>query len=113
MSTSTKTVIIALAASVALAACASNAPRVVQASSDMKEVRLTAGMATQVEMPAGERVQSIVVGNPDIVTADKADNIVNLVPKANGSGETNLIVRAVDDSGDANVYQYKLVVQPN
>ncbi len=92
----------------ALAACASNNPRIIQASSDMPDVRLTPGMATQVEMPAG-RVQSVVVGNPSLVTAERADNVVNLVPKE-GSGETNLIIRATDDDGEVKAYQYRIIV---
>ena len=43
-----------------LAACASDEPRIVQASADAKELRLTGGMATQIEMPSGQRVQSVV-----------------------------------------------------
>jgi len=94
----------------ALAACASEQPHVVQVSADMPEVRLRGGMATQIEMPAAERVQSVVTGDPALVTAEGADNVVNLIPKA-GSGETNLIVRAVDEDGHSKVYQYRVVVQ--
>jgi hypothetical protein len=96
--------------SVALSACASDKPRIVQATANMDQVRLTSGMATQIEMPNSGRVQSVVTGNPSLVTADHVDNIVNLVPKE-GAGETNLIVRAVDDSGDSTVYQYRIIVQ--
>jgi hypothetical protein len=95
---------------VVLAACASGKPHIVQPSSDMSEVRLTGGMATQIEMPDSERVQSVVTGDPTLVTADKADNVVNLVPK-DRSGETNLIVRSIDEDGEAKVYQYRVVVQ--
>ncbi len=98
-----------LLACLALAACASDTPRIIQATSNMPDVRLTPGMATQVEMPAG-RVQSVVVGNPSLVTADRADNVVNLVPKE-GSGETNLIIRSADNDGDIKVYQYRVIVQ--
>ncbi len=102
---------LALAFCLTLAACASDQPRIIQASSDMQSVHLTPGMATQVELPNG-RVQSVVVGNPSLVTAERTDNVVNLVPKE-GTGETNLIVRATDDSGDTRVYQYRVVVSGN
>jgi type IV secretory pathway VirB9-like protein len=102
--------ILVCAAIIALTACASETPRIVQATTDMQEVRLTSGMATQIEMPGSSRVQSVTVGNPDLVTADRADNIVSLVPK-DGSGETNLIVRAMDDSGRSQIYQYRIIVQ--
>ena len=106
-----KKTILLLASCMALAACASDEPRVIQPAADMKEVRLTGGMATQLEMPAGERVQSVVTGNPSLVVADKADNIVNLVP-TDKSGETNLIVRTVNhNGGDSKVYQYRVIVQ--
>lgn len=94
----------------ALSACASDKPRIVQSSGDMDSVRLTSGMATQIEVPSSGRVQSVVVGNPSLVTADHVDNVVNLVPK-DGTGETNLIVRSINDSGDAKVYQYRVIVQ--
>ncbi len=103
---------IVVAASLMLAACASGQPRIVQATADMQEIRLTPGMATQVELPDSMHVKSVVTGNPALVTAERADNIVSLVPKA-GAGETNLIVRSVDDDGDAKVYQYRLIVQEN
>jgi type IV secretory pathway VirB9-like protein len=94
----------------ALAACASDHPRVIQASSDSPQVRLTGGMATQIEMPNAEHVQSVVTGDPTLVTAEAADNVVNLIPKQ-GNGETNLIVRAMDDDGHSMVYQYRIIVQ--
>lgn len=97
-------------ACLALAACASSQPRVIQASADAPEVRLTTGMATQIEMPNSNHVQSIVVGNPALLTAERADNVVNLVPKE-GTGETNLIVRSTDEDGDTKVYQYRVIVQ--
>lgn len=105
-----KKTILILATCVLMAACASDKPHVVQATSDMPQIRLTSGMATQVEVPNSSRVQSVVTGNPNLVTADHVDNVVNLVPKE-GSGETNLIVRATDDGGDTKVYQYRIVVQ--
>ena len=92
-----------------LSACASSSPRIIQATSDMQQVHLTNGMATQIEMPDSGRVQSVTVGNPNLVTADHVDNVVNLVPK-DGSGETNLIVRSEQD-GKTEVYQYRVVVQ--
>ncbi|MDP9128001.1 MAG: hypothetical protein M3N08_07075 [Pseudomonadota bacterium] len=94
----------------ALSACASEAPRVVQASSSSPEIRLKSGLAAQVEMPHGMHVQSVVVGNPSLLSAERADTVVNLIPKE-GSGETNLIARAVDEDGEAKVYQYRLFVQ--
>jgi len=95
----------------ALLACASsNKPQVIQASADMPEIRLTEGMATQIEMPESGHVQSVVTGNPALVTAERSYNVVNLTPKA-GTGETNLIIRFLDDSGDTKVYQYRVVVQ--
>jgi len=99
-----------LTACIVLASCASGSPRVIQASVDMPEVRLVGGMATQIEMPESERVQSVVTGNPTLVTAERDGGVVNLLPKG-GSGETNLIVRAIDDGGHTNIYQYRLVVQ--
>ena len=95
---------------IALAACASDKPRVLQSSSDVQEVRLTQGMATQIEMPNSGHVKSVVVGNPSLVTAEQADDVVNLVPKA-GAGQTNLIVRSTDEDGEPKVYQYRVVVQ--
>jgi hypothetical protein len=99
-----------LLAILALAGCATDKPHVVQASTSMEELRLTGGMATQVEMPDGERVKSVVTGNPGLVDAQRDDNVVNLIPKET-SGETNLIVRTVDGDGNAKVYQYRVVVQ--
>ena len=100
-----------LAVSFALAACASDdQPKIVQATSNMPAVRLTGGMATQIELPAG-RVQMVTVGNPNLLTADRTDNIVNLMPKDGASGDTNIIVRETDDDGHAKVYQYRVTVQ--
>jgi hypothetical protein len=98
--------------SLALAACASDKPHVVQATAGAEDVHLTGGMATQIEMPSDQRVQSVVTGNPALVSADQGGNVVNLVPKEGASGETNLIVRTLDDEGDSKVYQYRLDVQP-
>ena len=98
---------------VMLAACASSndVPRVVQAKPGMEEIRLVSGMATQIEIPNNARVQSITVGNPELVSTERGDGIVNLMPK-NGTGETNIIVRSVDDEGRSKVYQYRLIIQP-
>ena len=95
-----------------LTACSSSSdmPRIVQASSVMPEVRLIQGMATQIEMPDTGRVQSVTVGNPDLVTAERADGIVNLLPKAS-TGETNLIVRSFDEDNHSHIYQYRLILQ--
>ncbi len=100
---------ILLAVSCMLAACATSQPRIVQATKDMPEVDLTPGMATQIELPDATHVKSVVTGNPALVTAERTDNLVNLVPKA-GAGTTNLIVRSVDDDGDTKLYQYRIVV---
>src|ERR1700681_4370041 len=99
-------------ASLALVACSfsSDSPRIVRASADMPEVRLTEGMATQIELPSSGRVQSVTTGNPALVVAERTDNVVNLVPKE-GSGETNLIIRSIDEDGDVKVYQYRVIVQ--
>jgi hypothetical protein len=101
---------ILLTASLALAACATPEPRIIQASPNAPEVHLRQGMATQVEMPDGDHVRSVVVGNPNLLTADRIDNVVNLVPKAGSSGETNLIVRSQDPEGDTKVYQYHIFI---
>ncbi len=105
-----KKAVLALFLCLALDACASDKPRVIQASNDMTAIHLTSGMATQVEIPNGRHVRSVVVGNPSLVTADHDSDVVSLVPKE-GTGETNLIVRAADDSGEVQVYQYKVIVQ--
>jgi len=95
----------------AFAACASGKPRIIQTSpGSSDEVRLTAGMATQIEMPDDMRVQSVVAGNPALVTAETSGNVVNLIAKGS-EGETNLIIRAMDEDGRAKVYQYRAVVQ--
>lgn len=102
---------IVVVASVAmLAACSSSTPRVIQAASGLEDIRVTPGMATQIEMPEGARVQSVTTGNPLLVTAESAGDVVNLIPK-NGNGETNLIIRARESDGDAKVFQYRIVVQ--
>ena len=100
---------LALLACLAFAGCASDKPHVVQASGDTSIVSLTKGMATQIEMPEGERVTSVVTGKPSLVIAEKAENVVNLIP-TDETGETNLIVRATDGH-ESKVYQYKVIVQ--
>ena len=101
-----------LVALLALAACSSNQPRVIQSSGRGQDITVTSGMATQVEMPDQGRVQTIVVGNPNLITADKDGDVVNLTAKG-GAGETNLIIRSRDDDGDIKVYQYHVTVQAN
>ena len=96
--------------SLALVACAPNQPQVIQSTGSTPEVRLTVGMATQIEMPDQGRVQSILVGNPALVSAEEGADIVNLSAKG-GAGETNLIIRSRDESGSIKVYQYHIIVQ--
>ncbi len=106
-----KKIVTLVAASLILSACASpDAPRIVQPTVNMPEVRLVSGMATQVELPDSNRVQSLVTGNPDLVVAQEANGVVSLMPKA-GIGETNLIIRSVDEDGRGKVYQYRVIVQ--
>jgi len=100
---------LALMTCLAFTACTSSTPRVIQATTDMPAIHLTSGMATQIELPNGH-VQSVVTGNPSLVTAERVDNIVNLIPKE-GTGETNLIVRSTDEDGDAKLYQYRVIVE--
>jgi hypothetical protein len=102
-----KVVMFAIAC-VALAGCASGKPKIIQASTGLEEVRLTQGMATQIEMPNEGHVQSVVTGNPELVTAERSFNVVNLIPKL--PGETNVIVRFVDDGGDVKVFQYRVTI---
>jgi len=72
-------------------------------------VRLTVGLATQIELPEDMRAQSVVAGNPAMLTAEQSANVVNLIAKS--AGETNLIIRAVDEDSKAKVYQYRVIVQ--
>lgn len=92
-----------------LAACSTPQPKIIQAASGMQEIRLTVGMATQLEMPEAGRVQSVAVGNPALVTAEQASDVVSLIAKG-GEGETNLIVRSRDEDGKVHIYQYRLIV---
>ncbi len=103
---------IALASLLFFAACAPSQPRIIQASSGSPQIVLKPGMVTQIEMPDAGNVQSITVGNPDLVSADKTGDVVNLLAKG-GAGETNLIIRSNDQGSRANVYQYHIVVQTN
>ncbi len=93
-----------------LTACSSSTPRIIQTSSSTQEVRLTSGMATQIELPEDTRVQSVVSGNPSLVTAEQTANVVNLIAKGS-SGDTNLIIRAIDEDGHIKVHQYRVTVQ--
>lgn len=100
---------ITMAMAFILAACSSSSPRVIQTTSGSPDVRLTVGLATQIELPDEMRVQSVVAGNPTLVSAEQSSNVVNLIAK--GIGETNLIIRALDEDNDAKVYQYRVIVQ--
>ena len=93
-----------------LAGCASSQPKVIQASADAPDIRLTTGLATQIEMPEQGRVMSIAVGNPALVSAEKDGDVVSLFPKG-GEGQTNLIIRARDGADKIKVYQYRVFVQ--
>ena len=104
-----KTVTFAVAALFGLAACSSSEPRVIQVTNDMPEIRLTVGMATQIELPSDGRVRTITVGNPSLVTATNSADVVNLLATTE-TGETNLIIRGSDSDGKAKVYQYRVVV---
>lgn len=99
-----------LLAFVALSACASSEPRIIQATTGMPDIRVTVGMATQIEMPDAGRVQSVAVGNPALVTAEQSTDVVSLIAKG-GEGETNLIIRSRDEDGKLKVYQYRVIVQ--
>lgn len=93
-----------------LAACASNEPRLIQADANNPDILLTSGLATQIEMPDEGRVVSVVVGNRDLVTAERDGDVVNLIANQ-GEGETNLIIRMRKSGGDIKVYQYRVTVQ--
>jgi putative hemolysin len=104
-----KTVAIAIAALLGLTACSTPAPRVIQTNSDIPEIRLMVGMATQIEIPADGRVKTLTVGNPALVTATNSADVVSLLA-AGEAGETNLIIRSSDADGKTKVYQYRIVV---
>jgi hypothetical protein len=100
----------ALVAFMVLAACAQSQPRVIQTVPGTPEITVTVGLATQIEMPDAGRVQSITVGNPTLLSAEQAGDVVNLSAK-DGAGQTNLIIRARDEDGHLKVYQYHVTVQ--
>jgi len=91
------------------AACAAPQPTIVQTTTATDMVHLTQGFATQIELPDGERADNVAVGNDQIVRATAAGQVVNLAALA-GSGETNVIVRAVGEDGRAHVHMYRLSV---
>jgi Flp pilus assembly secretin CpaC len=93
-----------------LSACASSEPKIIQATSDMPDVRVTVGMATQIEMPREGKVQSVAVGNPSLLAAEQASDVVSLIAKG-GEGETNLIIRSRDEEGKIKVHQYRVIIQ--
>lgn len=104
------TMIAAAVAALTLSACASDSePKVVQSQTTDKEIRLTAGMATQLEMPKGERVTNVTVGDPRLVVATNSSDVVGLSTPG-GVGETNILVRVVDKDGDTKVHKYRLTV---
>ncbi|MDD4616528.1 MAG: hypothetical protein PHW76_05355 [Alphaproteobacteria bacterium] len=96
-------------AAVALSACSSAQPKVIQASANNKDIVIQQGMATQIEMPDGGRVASVVVGNKDLVAAEHEGDVVTVSGKG-GEGETNMIIRSREGS-DTKVYQYRVIVQ--
>jgi len=101
---------IAAAVALTLSACASDPePKIVQSQTTDKEIHLTAGMATQLEMPKGERVTNVTVGDPKLVVATSSSDVVGLSTPG-GVGETNILVRVVDKDGDAKVHKYRLTV---
>jgi hypothetical protein len=104
-----KTALLALVA-VAMTACSSDKPHIIQTSLNSTEVLLTEGMATQIEVPEAEHVKSAVTGNPNLVATEMSGNIVTLVPK-NSTGQTNLIIRTTDEDKNARMYEYRLTVQ--
>jgi hypothetical protein len=93
----------------ALSACASSEPRIIQPTADAPFITLSVGMATQVQMPDAGRVQNATVGNPDLVTATLDNDVVNLVAKT--PGETNLIIRSREGDGDIKIYQYHVQIE--
>ena len=104
-----KKTILVLASVFALSACAASQPKIIQATTGMPDIRVTVGMATQIEMPDSGRVQSVAVGDPSIVTAERDSDVVSLIAKG-GAGETNLIIRSRGDDGKINLYQYRVIV---
>jgi hypothetical protein len=71
------------------------------------------GRFKPVKVPGSKSISaSLRRSNPSLLTAERADNVVNLVPKEN-SGETNLIVRFLGEDRETKVYQYRAIVQGN
>lgn len=102
--------IAAFAVAALLSACASDSePKIVQSQTTDKEIHLTAGMATQLEMPKGERVTNVTVGDPKLVVATSGTDVVGLSTPG-GVGETNILVRVVDKDGETKVHKYRLTV---
>lgn len=102
-------VLAALIAAGALTACAGDPePKIVQSTSTDQEIRLSVGIATQIELPKGERVLNVTVGNPDLVVANSSGDVVGLAAK--GEGETNILVRVSTAAGEAKVHKYRLIV---
>jgi uncharacterized lipoprotein YajG len=98
------------ASALVLAACGSAQPKIIQATTGMPDIHLNVGMATQIEMPDQGHVQSVVVGNPNLVSVEKDQDVVSLIGK-DSEGETNLIIRSRAD-GETKVYTYRVIVQP-
>ncbi len=92
-----------------LAACSTAHPKIIQANANNPDVEIQPGMATQIEMPDGGRVASVVVGNKDLVSAEHEGDVVTVSGKG-GEGETNMIIRSRED-GDTKVYQYRVIVR--
>jgi hypothetical protein len=103
-----KTIILCMAA-LLMTACSSDQPRITNASSDLHEIRAMSGMATQIDAPAGRKIESAVIGDPSLADLDVVDNVLNIFPKDH-AGDTNLIIRAADEDGEVKIYQYLLVV---
>ncbi|HUY68710.1 MAG TPA: pilus assembly protein N-terminal domain-containing protein [Alphaproteobacteria bacterium] len=103
-----KTACVILLPCLLLCACA-DSPKVVQTSSDASKIHMIVGQAAQVAMPYGERVQSAIAGDPSVVTVVPIGDVVNLVP-GKEAGETNLIVRTMDEDNRPDTYQYRIYV---
>lgn len=101
-----------VAALALLAACGgAPKPRVIQSTSATEVIRLVPGMATQIELPAGERPVSTRVGDAELVEAVRDGDVVTLTAKG-GEGETNVLVRTSGADGKPGTYQYRLSVSP-
>jgi len=104
-----KKIFILCVAGLLLSACGSDEPGITNASSDLPQIRLMSGMATQIDAPDGRTIDSAVIGDPSLADLDVVSNVLNIFPKDH-EGETNLIMRASDEDGNVKVYQYLLVV---